>query len=275
MLSRVLSISGQELKYKFSAFVYQIAHSRGGRRGYVLVNGSPKTGTTWMLKMIASIPGYRAVGNFGSDKSRYYEIIPGDVVHGHHKYSDDLWNILRTKNIKVILMVRDPRDQTVSRMFHVKRSAIHRWHERFGELSDDEALMACITGRPDLPGVMAMINLTYSWLSAGDKVFSVNYESLISNPAIEFRKVLDYLGINLNDYLVQAIITRNQFERLSVGKRFWEPARKPGQNDPNSHFRKGIVGDWNNYFKETHIAKFKQLAGSQLIDLGYEKDLNW
>lgn len=275
MITRLLKISGQELKYSLSSIRYQLTRPSGDGRACVLVNGSPKTGTTWMLKMITSVPGYRGVGNFGSDINRHREIYSGDVVHGHHKYSEDLWEILQSRDIKVILMVRDPRDQAVSRLFHIKRSAAHRWHERFGEMSDDEALMACITGQPDLPGVEAMLNLTYSWLSAGEKALCINYEALISNPVIEFCKVLKYLGMTPSEYLVQAIITRNRFERLVVGKRFWQPARKPGQADPNSHFRKGVVGDWKNHFTDVHKDKFKQLAGAQLIDLGYEKDLSW
>lgn len=275
MLTRVLRISGQEIRYGYSSFRYLITRSGRDDRGCVLVNGSPKTGTTWMLRMISSVPGYRAIGNFGSNIARYQSVSSGDVVHGHHMFSEDLWQILQSKDVRVVLMVRDPRDQAVSRMYHVKRSGAHRWHERFGEMSKDEALMACITGRPDLPGVEAMINLTYSWLQARDKALCINYEALISNPVSEFCKVLEYLGITPSEYLVQAIIARNQFERLTVGNRFWKSARKPGQDDPNSHYRKGVVGDWKNHFTNAHIEKFKQLVGAQLIDLGYEEDLHW
>lgn len=44
---------------------------------------------------------------------------------------------------------------------------------------------------------------------------------------------------------------------------------------PNAFFRKGEVGDWNNYFSDAARRWFKQAAGDQLIALGYEKDDSW
>ncbi|MFH0882570.1 MAG: sulfotransferase domain-containing protein [bacterium] len=45
---------------------------------------------------------------------------------------------------------------------------------------------------------------------------------------------------------------------------------------PNGDFfRKGIVGDWQNYWNEEHKAIFKEKVGDVLIRLGYENDSNW
>jgi hypothetical protein len=60
-----------------------------------------------------------------------------------------------------------------------------------------------------------------------------------------------------------------------MGKRIWQSQRRPGQEDAKSHFRKGIVGDWRNYLKPEHIQRFKELCGQQLIELGYEQNLDW
>lgn len=40
-------------------------------------------------------------------------------------------------------------------------------------------------------------------------------------------------------------------------------------------FRKGVMGDWRNYFTPEHKRAFKEVAGQLLIELGYEKDLDW
>lgn len=40
-------------------------------------------------------------------------------------------------------------------------------------------------------------------------------------------------------------------------------------------FRKGIIGDWKNYFTEEHKQTFKEKYGEILICIGYENDLNW
>ncbi len=270
-----MTIATEELQYALTSLRYQLTHGLRTTPAKVLVNGSPKSGTTWMLKMIASIPGYRDIGNFNGDIQRYHTVQPGDVVHGHDWYTPELKQILEQNNIRVILMIRDPRDQLVSRMFHVRRSAKHAWHERMKEMSIDEALMLCIEGREGLPGMDKMIQLAQTWIDGDAEMLCVRYEELLADPVTHFQQVIHYLGISGNPDLAQVVVRRNRFERLSMGKRFWKKARKPGEENANSHFRKGIAGDWRNYLKPEHIARFKEVAGEQLIALGYERDLNW
>ena len=120
-----------------------------------------------------------------------------------------------------------------------------------------------------------MIELTQSWLHGESDFECVRYEDLLSEPGNEFYRVLGFLEIQLPDDLITSIIARNQFERLSGGRRFWRRPRKQGYADPNSHFRKGVVGDWKNYLNESHKSSFKEVAGDKLIEFGYEEDLNW
>lgn len=274
-MKRLLTLSKEELT--FSRLASDYLKNDGGRNPQqkVLVNGSPKTGTTWMLKLVSSIPGYREVGNFDGEIQRYNSVQAGEVVHGHDWYTPELAELLARNQIKVIVLMRDPRDQLISRVFHIRRVENHLWHQRLSEVSLDEAIMLCIEGRDGLPGTRTMIELTQSWLNSGFDQVVVRYEELINDPRGQFQRVLDYLEVKLPDDLLKAIITRNQFERLSGGRKFWKQARRQGQEDPQSHFRKGIVGDWKNYLKPEHIVRFKQLAGDKLIELGYEANLNW
>ena len=80
----------------------------------------------------------------------------------------------------MILMVRDPRDQLVSRMFHVKRSTNHVWNERLKAMDNDEALMLCIEGCEKLPGMRDMIALAQSWLTNNAECLAIRYEELAS-----------------------------------------------------------------------------------------------
>jgi hypothetical protein len=275
MMKRLIDISSEELIYSTRSLQYLLTNGRGNQKRKVLVNGSPKTGTTWMLKLINSIPGYREVGNFDGEINKYESVKPGEVVHGHDWYTEDMARILHEGDIKAILMMRDPRDQLISRVFHIRRGNTHVWSDKLMELDLDVAISLCIEGREGLPGTRTMIELTQSWLDSEFDFECVRYEDLLSEPANEFRRVLGFLEIDLPDDLVTTIVERNQFERLSGGRRFWRQARKPGQADPNSHFRKGIVGDWRNYLNESHKSSFKEIAGDKLIELGYEDDLNW
>jgi hypothetical protein len=274
MLGQLFTVAGEELKYGYVYLKHQVGSS-SQRRAKVLVNGSPKSGTTWMLKMIASLPGYEETGNYYGDLQKYHSAQPGHVIHGHDAYTPELKNILLGEGIKVILMIRDPRDQLVSRMFHVKRSNNHVWNERLKAMDNDEALTLCLEGREKLPGMYDMIALTQTWVNGNAEALIIRYEELLADTVPQFSTVLDYLGIRDNRSLAEVIVERNRFARLAVGKRIWQSQRKPGEEDAKSHFRKGIVGDWRNYLKPEHIQRFKELCGQQLIELGYEQDLDW
>ena len=260
MLGQLFAVAGEELKYSYVYLKHQLGSAQQSK-AKVLVNGSPKTGTTWMLKMIASLPGYEEIGNYYGVLQKYHTTQPGFVIHGHDAYTPELKNILLAEGIKVILMMRDPRDQLVSRMFHVKRSTNHAWHERMKHMDNDEALMLCIEGREKLPGMIDMITLTQRWLDANAEALCVRYEQLLGDTVNQFSIVLDYLGVRNNQSLAEVIVERNRFSRLSMGKRIWQNQRRPGQEDTGSHFRKGIVGDWRNYLKPEHIQWFKKLCG--------------
>jgi hypothetical protein len=247
----------------------------------VLVNGVPKSGTTWMYRMISTVPGYHSKGNFQRDISRYHDSQPGDVIHGHDWYTAELQEILQINRVQVVLVVRDPRDQAVSRMFHLKRDETHAWQPTFKQLSKDEALMLSIEGQEDhenlpfLPGVTAWHSFTRQWLDGGMKLICIRYEDLLAAPEEEMGQVFDRLGIAISEPLLKAVVRRNRFERLTVGRKFWQKGRDRGQEDAGSHFRKGITGDWQNHFNEDHRRRFKELAGDWLIEMGYETDMDW
>ncbi len=274
MLKQLLNRASEDIEYELACWKYRLAGNKEPQTK-ALVNGSPRSGTTWMLRMIASIPGYFSVGNFQRDLQRYHTVRPGAVVHGHDTYTPELQAILQEEGIRVVLMVRDPRDQLVSRMFHVKRSQNHAWHDQMKDMNNDEALLLCIEGREGLPGMDVMIRLAQSWLDNDAAMIGLKYEELLADPIAQFGRILTYLGIHDTGNLAKVIVDRNRFKRASAGRKIWAAGRKPGQEKTGSHFRKGITGDWKNYLNAEHIAKFKEVAGQQLIALGYEQDLDW
>ena len=55
--------------------------------------------------------------------------------------------------------------------------------------------------------------------------------------------------------------------------------RKPGQEKKDSFLRKGVVGDWRNYFNEECVIAFKNEKERRwnrlLVEMGYESSLDW
>lgn len=68
--------------------------------------------------------------------------------------------------------------------------------------------------------------------------------------------------------LIARIVQQHSFEINSGGRRI-------GEEDQRHHYRKGIAGDWRNYFEPVHIAEFKRRYNDMLLELGYETDPDW
>jgi hypothetical protein len=107
------------------------------------------------------------------------------------------------------------------------------------------------------------------------KIVCMRYEDLLADPIEKMRQVFHELEMPIPEKLLGAIVERNRFERMTMGRKFWQSARKPGQADAASHFRKGISRDWENHFTDAHTHRFKELAGDWLIEMGYETNLDW
>ena len=81
------------------------------------------------------------------------------------------------------------------------------------------------------------------------------------------QRLLAFLELPADVALVKELLHRASF-RATTG-------REPGQEDRSSFNRKGIQGDWHNYFTDDDKKIFKELTGDMLIRLGYEKDNDW
>jgi hypothetical protein len=102
----------------------------------------------------------------------------------------------------------------------------------------------------------------------GPSYVEVKYERLTADPAGEFGALLEALGVDARPELVKQIVDANTFETLSGG-------RRPGEENRAAEFRKGVQGDWRNHFTNEMKQGFKALAGSLLVELGYEQDMSW
>ncbi|MEZ4695548.1 MAG: sulfotransferase domain-containing protein [Rhodothermales bacterium] len=60
----------------------------------------------------------------------------------------------------------------------------------------------------------------------------------------------------------------HRFEKTSGG-------RKKGIEDPKSHYRKGVAGDWKNHFTPEHCRAFLKRFDGLLQVTGYEEDDSW
>ena len=166
------------------------------------------------------------------------------------------------------VIIRDLRDTLVSLYFSMKISH---------DLPNDYAasLREALQVRGPEDGMLfTMDNLLplssaiqESWLKAGEPL--LRYEDLLRDDLDILRRVLlEHCELSIPlDRLTQAVHA-NRFEALTGG-------RPRGQEDQAAHERKGIAGDWRNYFTPKIKRAFKDRFGDVLCMTGYENDLDW
>ena len=169
---------------------------------------------------------------------------------------------------RVVVMLRDFRDMCVSLAFHAARES-GTWQGVFADAArkalDNSFLRMHLANYERHADYAAHRRLAKQ---RPERVRIVRYEDLKARPEETLGGALRFLGVGDDEQAVRKCLDENTFEALSAG-------RKPGQADPNSFFRKGVVGDWRNHFDEANVAVFKEVAGRTLIEAGYETDENW
>ena len=243
---------------------YLMAHALSGRLPLYIVTEFPKSGGTWFSRMLSEalqIPNPR----------QRVPRIESCIIHGVYLYSPRLKN--------VFCLIRDGRDIMVSYYFHslfvndVNNSRLVKLTSRelgFADANDvSENLprfIEWVFTRRYYPRY-TWVEFMKGWIYRQD-VHIIRYEDLLLRCADVLQSSIRHVcGIDIDDSTAEAIAKANSFQ--SVAK------RNPGSEHRNQFLRKGISGDWKNYFNREAIEIFNYYGGPTLIDAGYEQDDSW
>ena len=240
---------------------YIMVHCAAGFFPLYIVNEYPKSGGSWLAQMLSDalkVP-------FPRNRLPMAKCC---IMHGHYYRS---WNM---KN--VVFMWRDGRDVLVSQYFHYlfdrkssNAATVQKYRSQL-DFSDYNDV------KNNLPKFIDFVfnkksHQKHNWTqfvnkwADKDNIVHVKYEALRINTAETFQTVLfDLTGKHLQEERAKTIAEKYSFEQQSN--------RKAGQENRHSYLRKGIVGDWRNYFSKSSRKLFCECAGDELIKLGYEKD---
>ncbi|MFT5299504.1 MAG: hypothetical protein ACI87E_000811 [Mariniblastus sp.] len=95
----------------------------------------------------------------------------------------------------------------------------------------------------------------------------ITYEEMKDDMPEALTKLFESLGVDASVAIAEQCAEEATFERMS--------GRPPGQEVPTAKARKGIVGDWKNYFTLADGELFDALVGEQLQAMGYESNGDW
>lgn len=206
--------------------------------------------------------------------------------------------LLANANTRVVHLVRDPRDVTVSAYFFFKRSTERAQgpfrasltERDFDAAQKEEALIQLIDGgysalspagftrhrtpRQMLDAMAATLN--------EPRVFTLRYELQHTDGQGQYDRLIDWLtaaagGKAPKDRarLVTDAIDRGTFAHQTGGAMVEGVHTEAPAASPTGHLRKGIVGDWRNHFTPAVARAFNDSVGGLLIECGFESDRDW
>ncbi len=195
----------------------------------------------------------------------------GHFMTAHFPAVPELRDMLQRLEYKTVFMIRDPRDVVISNAFYITKLKRHFLNERFNQDMStlDERIMACITGLPATESSSGLISI-------GQRI--TNYVGWKDDPDTHLCRFEDLVGANgggsdeTQRREIESIA--NHINRTLSPGDVQRIARKTWSQD-SSTFRKGVIGDWKNHFNDAHREAFKRVAGQEIVDLGFEQNLDW
>jgi hypothetical protein len=238
----------------------------------LFVIGLPKSGTTWLYRMVAEVPGYVKWSPpyiTWTDHTLRPETLERPPIGYtatklHCRPTPEHLEMFNAAGRPYVVLYRDPRDVAVSWYFFAHNVATDPHADHVKSMEIEEGLAWWIEHR--LPDFVSWIE---GWKAGADPDVGliVRYEDLLEDGLGVMRRVFDHYELGLDDDQVRDIVEKHSFKRAT--------GRAAGHEDAKQFNRKGVAGDWRNHLTPELKAAFKQVAGPALIELGYAADMEW
>lgn len=243
----------------------------------VVLNSLPKSGTHLIETLFFELPGISHYGGrtiminthdntIEPGIKKLAKVGKGQFVPAHIQYDDIIHAFFKENDIKVIQMIRDPRDVLISHWLYVKNlDKTHKAHRYISSLANDfEQFKAIVVGKEGIVEPFSDVATKfYGWLKKED-ILVVRFEDLVGSKGggsdtiqLEVVKsIANHIGYASSDKDVIAL-TSKIFSTKSPT------------------FNTGTIGKWKKVFKQEHKDLCKEKIQHILELYGYEKDASW
>lgn len=242
----------------------------------ILICTLPKTGTNLLIKLSKLI--------LKQDKFLHLEALKKNLAtipcalywtHAWHESleqkvpmtlepNDNKIEFLKENNIKLVLILRDPREHVLSVLRSLRKRLNHRniqW-----AINSFPALLKRQTGDVGFLKYKDINECYYAylqWVDVYSQVYITYFEKLVGakgggnkqEQEAEIKNITHFMEIDLSAAEITDIA-----HKLFGG---------------THTFKQGQIASWKKHFSAANKDLFKKIAGQLLIHLGYETDLNW
>ncbi|ERN18621.1 hypothetical protein AMTR_s00065p00163610 [Amborella trichopoda] len=224
----------------------------------ILLAAAPKTGTTWLSALLFSIASHG--------------LIPKEEAHKlfstHIPYST-LPEPLKDSGSRIIYISRNPRDAFVS-LWHFSQK-IQRGNS--DPLTFEEAFEQFCEGKTAFGPFLEHV-LEY-WKASQERtqnILFLTYEEMKADTKGGVKRMAQFLGRSIEtEEEVEEIVDMCSFERLSNLEVNTSKEKSPWAFFPyNSFFRKGVVGDWVNYFTPAMTERLDRIIQAKIQGSGLQ-----
>jgi len=231
----------------------------------------PKSGNTWGRFLIANllypeqtvtfVNLHRLIPDPTATTKRDFDRIPRPRIIKSHECFDPRYP-------RVIYIVRDPRDVTVSQ---------YHYHRKLRRIEDDSPIERFVThflaGETCSHGSWGQNVLTWLATREGDPRFLLlHYEDMVADTRRELGKIAAFLGINVSAEHIARAVERSSTERMRKMEQTQTDKclLTKGSRKDLSFVRSASTNGWRSELPADLVAKIEITWGPIMRHLGYE-----
>ncbi len=242
-----------------------------------LIHSIPKCGTHFLQNVVTELTGkptFTSEEPF-SDKLEASEKFD-QILRFNLPFDPDKAHELSHKRYKLICIIRDPRDALVSLIVYLRTyegQGVKRdffcVEPEFDSLTFDQQLDSVMTSEKKFGNFFSLYQSRIHWHRL-PFAYGVKYENLVGskgggNDLLQLEEI-----VNIAEHINFPIKPKKARE---IAAKIYHSSGTVIIDGKVFHHAK--IGSWKRFLKPRHKEIFKKVFGNILIELGYEKDLNW